>query len=63
MGGVRKENVNVRSGEMVISVGVGMSGARWAVRALLVEKSVKGGEGWILGGRPGLTILCRSRWL
>lgn len=28
-------NENVRSGFMVMSVGVGVSGRRWAVRALL----------------------------
>lgn len=29
------ENVNVRSGFMVIDVGVGTDGVKWAVRALL----------------------------
>lgn len=35
VGGVRSVNVNVRSGAIVIEVGVGVEGARWAVRALL----------------------------
>lgn len=35
MGGVRSVNVKVRSGEIVMLVGVGTEGERWAVRALL----------------------------
>lgn len=35
MGGVRVVNENVRSGFMVTWHGIGVSGFRWAVRALL----------------------------
>lgn len=51
MGGVRMVNVNVRSGEIVISVGVGRSGRRWAVRALLRGVRAMSDECDVLVGR------------
>lgn len=52
-GGVRKVKEKVRSGLMVMSVGIGRSGLKCAVRALLEV----GQHGWLADGRRRRAVL------